>query len=138
MTAQEIADKISEWEYEAGESFTDYFMHDTVLDEDWGKWLIKVGHKERGEAILKSVESHKEANQFCCQDQEFLYGIYVHPEFVESLSWKKCISYDVIYDDDLDNEANRDKDRLLWAQFILDPDNLFYLDKFNTFLEDDE
>lgn len=41
---QVLKDRIIAWEHDAGESFTDYFMHDNVADRSWAFWLLGKGY----------------------------------------------------------------------------------------------
>lgn len=135
LTIAQLANTIGEWEQDAGESFTDYFMHGGVNDKDWGLWLIDNGHKERGEAIVKSYDAHEAACQFCCQDQDFLYAIFTNPEFVEEQNWKGLPSFEVCYSDEDWSYELEDKNHLLWAEFLLSSE--IYTAKVTEFLKGD-
>lgn len=137
MTTEEIFNKILDWEIEAGESFTDYFMHDRVDDKDWAMFLIGKGYEERGKAILKAVHEHELVGEPCCLDQEFLYNIHEYPKFEESLNWKGLPSYDVLYDENQDwSRKKYEKDSALWAEFL--STHPVYLEKVKEFFKDSE
>lgn len=113
MTAeiQRLVDKIIEWEHEAGEGFTDYFMHDLINDVEWAIWLKTKGFEERAYEILEETES----STFGVIDQQFLFNI--HDEGQESY-WKDDYRKDVE----------------LWAEFILRSEK--YVEKVNNFFEE--
>ena len=71
MTKEKLAEKISEWCEDAGESFTDYFMHDNVNDSDWANWLLSKGFSEKAHEILGLIEEGE-----TCIDQDVLYEVY--------------------------------------------------------------
>jgi hypothetical protein len=97
--------RIIEWEYEAGESFTDYYMHDNVRDVSWAFWLLGKGFVERANEILNEVNDDK----VLCLDQELLYDIYPSYEG-EDCSW---------------SEENYHKNVRLWAEFLVSTDIYF-------------
>ena len=97
--------QIFEWEREAGESFTDYFMHDSVRDVSWAFWLLGKGFVERANEILNEVNADKKL----CLDQELLYDIYPSYEG-KDCSW---------------NEDNYYKNVRLWAEFLVSTDIYF-------------
>lgn len=135
MTTEELADRISDWEMDHGESFTDYFMHDNIDDKEWGEWLITKGFKERGEAIIEVYDAHAAANEFCCQDQAFLYQVHQFPNYEVSMGWKGIIEYGVIWDCDFETDENMDKEFLLWAEFLLSAPK--YTEAVEEFLNDE-
>lgn len=105
MTAEELKDKIREWEYEAGESFNDYFSHDRVYNISWAFWLIGKGFIEHGNSIIE--EHNKPGNDSHYVGQEELYQIY--PEYVGLNE----------YGDPKWMEDNYEKNVLLMAEFLL-------------------
>lgn len=94
--------RIIAWEREAGESFTDYYMHDNVRDVSWAFWLLGKGFVERANEILNEINADKKL----CLDQELLYDIYPTYEG-EDCSW---------------NEDNFYKNVKLWAEFLVSSD----------------
>lgn len=112
MTTQELADKISEWEHNAGESFTDYFMHDNVKDNSWAFWLLGKGFAERANEIILEILAGND-----CLDQELLYEVY--PTYDEDDKWI---------------EESDDKNRLLWAEFLIGTP--YYLSKTLDFFNE--
>lgn len=110
---KQIADKIIAWEHDAGESFTDYFMHGSVRDVSWAFWLVGKGFTERGNEILNLVNSGE-----TCLDQELLYDIHPSYEYTEKTeTW---------------NQDNYNKNVLLWAEFLISTD--IYKKRFEDFL----
>lgn len=96
--------RIVDWEREAGESFTDYYMHDNVRDVSWAFWLLGKGFVERANEILNEVNDDKKL----CLDQELLYDIYPSYEYTEQTNtW---------------NEDNYYKNVRLWAEFLVSTD----------------
>lgn len=99
MEVKELVKKIRDWEMDAGESFYDYFAHDSINNVSWAFWLIGKGFKEHGNAIL---EEHIKENYV---EQEELYNIY--PEYVG--------------DSDHDwSEENYEKNLTIMVEFLLD------------------
>lgn len=92
----EMANRIKDWESNAGEGFTDYFMHDNVRDVSWAFWLLGKGFVERANEILNQINSGEK-----CLDQELLYEVY------EVHDWTKK-SQEAYY-----------KNILLWAEFLI-------------------
>lgn len=92
MTAKEIKldfiEKINNYEFEVGESFTDNFMHDNVKNLSWAFWLLGKGYTDHALAIIKEIEAGE-----TCIDQDILYDIY--PE------WE-----------------DQDKNIEIWAEFL--------------------
>lgn len=104
-TKEELVNKISEWEHEAGESFTDYFMHDNVKTLSWAFWLLGKGFTEHALVIIRGLE--KGETYF---DQEELFEIY--PEHS--------------YEDGKEPEWNPDsyeKNTEIWAEFLVATDS---------------
>lgn len=75
MTTEDIKlgfiDEIHNWEAEAGEDFTDRFMHDNVKDLSWAFWVLGKGFTEHALNIIKEIEAGE-----TCIDQDVLYTIY--------------------------------------------------------------
>ena len=105
--------RIIAWERDAGESFTDYYMHDNVRDVSWAFWLLGKGFVERANEILNEVNDDK----ILCLDQELLYDIYPSYEG-EDCSW---------------NEVNYYKNVLLWAEFLVSTD--IYLQRITEWFD---
>ena len=94
---------LRDWEMDAGESFTDYFLHSQDNLFKFGQWLIKNGHPERGAEIVK----HCEESRF--EDQDMF-----HVHYDQEMSWGDWDAADAIYT----------KDFHLWAAFINDDERL--------------
>lgn len=103
MTKEELYDKITDWEAGAGESFNDYFSHDSIKDSSWAFWLLGKGFINSANLIIDEILSSN-----TCIDQELLYNIYP------------------VYDAN-DNfiEENYEKNLMLIAEFLVSTS--FYL-----------
>jgi hypothetical protein len=99
---KELFDKICTWEAEAGESFTDYFMHDHVTDASWAFWLVGKGYHERGNKIIDLIGA---GERYFSQELLFLVN---SSEIVENDA------------DEIDpfNRELYEKDVMLWADFL--------------------
>ena len=85
---QQFIDQIKKFEYEAGESFADYFMHDNVKDLSWSFWLLGKGFTERALEIISEIEKGE-----TCIDQELLYFIYPDPDDTNNIYlWAEFLS----------------------------------------------
>lgn len=109
MTAKQLAEKIRNWEVEAGESFTDYFMHDNVKDQSWAYFLLGKGHVERAVEIVDEIHNGNK-----CIDQELLYEIYSNDG-----EW---------------SEEQYNKNVILWAEFLISMPH--YCQKVTEFFEE--
>jgi hypothetical protein len=117
MTKEELVEKIRNWESEAGESFTDYFMHDHVKTLSWAFWLLGKGYTEHALVIIRGLE--KGETYF---DQEELFEIY--PEY-EGLNG---------YGDPKYSNENYEKNVAVWAEFLVATD--VYQKRVNKFFEE--
>jgi len=108
MTKQELVLKINDWEENAGESFTDYFMHSNVKDLNWAFWLLGKGFKDKALEIIDLISKGE-----TCIDQDILYEIYSE------------------YDDDF---VPYNKNVEIWAEFLVSTP--FYLKKVIDFFEE--
>lgn len=108
---QETFEKILKFEQEAGESFTDYFMHDNVNDNAWATWLQEKGFTENAKVIFDEI-----ADGNNCIDQDVLYEIY-----------------DENPDKEWSNEEH-EKNVMLWAEFLSSKPE--YLEEVNDFFKD--
>lgn len=117
-TKEELIEKISQWESNAGESFTDYFMHDNVNAQSWAFWLLGKGFNKQALNIIRGLE--KGENYF---DQEELFEIY--PEYE--------------YQDDKDpkwlNESYQ-KNKKVWAEFLTATES--YQKRVSNFFKEQE
>lgn len=113
---KELFDKINAWVENAGESFTDYFMHDNVKDNSWAFWLLGKGYTEHANIIIVEILGGNN-----CIDQEVLYEVF--PEYLddEGSVWSR---------------ENYEKNVMLWAEFLLSTP--YYSDKVNKFLNKNE
>lgn len=104
---QILKDRIIAWEHNAGESFTDYFMHDNVADRSWAFWLLGKGYTVRANEIIEEIVRQQESKAYICLDQELLYDIhgeYTWDEESKTHNW---------------SQENYDKNVMLWAEFLL-------------------
>lgn len=93
-----LKEKILSWEANAGESFTDYFMHNRVKDVSWAFWLLGKGYEERANILINKIQAGEK-----CIDQETLYHIHM----------------------DVWDEEEFHKDVELWADFLTASDRYF-------------
>jgi len=78
MTKQEVVQKIEEWEFDNGESFNDYFSHDSIDATHWAEFLSKHGHDVVSKQILEECASNKNG---WCMDQQLMFELYpLHDE----------------------------------------------------------
>lgn len=111
-TIQDLSESIYLWEYEAGESFTDYYMHDCVNDLEWAAFLDSKGFTERAEAI-RSLR--KQGNTCLCQS--LLYN--VHSTYLEEYEGcKEAIDVVEYSEDQAKWQELYLKDIKLWAEFL--------------------
>ncbi len=114
MEAKELCEKIREFETKAGESFTDYYMHDNVKDTSWAFWLLGRGFTEHANIIIDEILAGE-----TCIDQDTLYDVY--PEYDEIGDWVK---------------GSYEKNAMLWAEFLVATP--YYLNSVNEFLKKQE
>lgn len=108
LTAQQLANKIGEWEYEIGESFTDRFLDDSVTDRTWVGYLFGRGYTDRANHLISLMNKSK-YNISCLQLKFQPNSTFIDGE-----------EGDYATDMGEDFEELYEKDLLLWAQFILD------------------
>lgn len=103
---QALKDRIRAWEHEAGESFTDYFMHGNVADRSWAFWLLGKGYTARANEIIEEIVKQESKGRLCLS-QELLYDI--HGEYTWDEDTRKQTWHEDLYD----------KNVMLWAEFLL-------------------
>lgn len=104
---QALKDRIIAWEHNAGESFTDYFMHDNVADRSWAFWLLGKGYTSRANEIIEEIVRQESNKIRLCLDQELLYDVHGQEpwdEEAKTYNW---------------NQENYDKNVMLWSEFLL-------------------
>ena len=116
MKSSEILRRILDWEQDAGESFFDYFCHDTVKDSSWAFFLLGKGLNKHGNAIINEILNDNE-----CIDQGVLYEI--KPEYIECHPNEKYSS------------ENYEYNLSVMAEFI--SCTKYYTDLFIEFLKED-
>lgn len=99
-TKEALAAKIVAWEHSAGESFTDYYMHDHVKNVSWAFWLLGKGFSVRANILIDLIQA---GNTYI--DQELLYNVHDHMQ---------------AYADE--PEAAHMDNVLLWAEFLVASD----------------
>lgn len=104
---KKLKDRIRNWEREAGESFTDYFMHDNVADRSWAFWLLGKGYTAKANEIIEEIVKQQETKKHLCLSQELLYD--VHGEYSWDEETKRETWHEDLYD----------KNVMLWAEFLL-------------------
>lgn len=109
-TAEALAVKIREWELSAGESFTDYYMHDRVKNVSWAFWLLGKGFSQRANFLIDMIT----ASQYL--EQDILYDLYGDLE-----AW---------------NETTHMQNVQLWAEFLVASDR-YWKDITEWFAEHD-
>lgn len=95
MTREELYKKIQQWESDNGESFVDYFAHDSVKPVSWAFWCIGRGYVEHGNIIANLIESGEDYIE-----QDVLFDI--HPEYIN----------------DVYNVENADTNTMILADFL--------------------
>lgn len=107
---QHLAEKIRDWENDAGESFTDYFMHDNVYAVSWAFWLAGKGYTDKANEIIGEVESGNK-----CIDQEVLFDIVDNKNFTDEVHFKNI---------------------LIWSDFLLATET--YVKRVSEFFKEQE
>lgn len=123
MTKEKLIEEIQKWEEDAGESFTDYFMHDSVADNSWAFWLLGKGFTERANIIIDQLLKKQ-----ICLDQSLLYDIHL----ADVCDLESAYPYGD-YETKGWTEENYLKDVELWAEFLTATP--YYLDKVTKFFE---
>ena len=123
MTVENIVKTISTWEVEAGESFSDYFMHDNINDRHWAEWLESKGFTERAELIKLELDAGE-----TCLDQQLLFE--VHSSVVID-DYENSSAFGTTWPNIIENY---DKDITLWAEYIHSNPELYM--KFVEFIKD--
>jgi hypothetical protein len=104
---------IREWEMEAGESFTDYFLDNWPVGS-WAYWLLGKGHTEWANTIINANEQKK----YVDQDLKF--------EWFDAY----CGEGEPGWDEDTYLKNVR-----VWAEFLVESDQ--YFRRVNEFFEGD-
>lgn len=107
-----LAHKIRFWEYQAGESFTDYFLDRCRYDDAWMGFLERKGYY----ALIEEIKSER------YPDQQLRFEIHnkAWEDAEESHGW---------------SEEEYFKDACLWAEFILS--NTMILEELEDFFSED-
>ena len=123
------AKRIENFELEAGESFTDYFMDDEVFYTSFAFWLLGKGFQERANHQINEINRRGGPRNF--SDQELMFDVHTAPlkEFEgEIVCWQ-------IENRD-EYEIAQQKDYELWAEFLTSSDR--YKVPFDTYLKNFE
>lgn len=113
---QGLAQKIRDWEMDAGESFTDYFMEGRVNESNWAFWLLGKGFTQKANWLINEIAK----KSYIDQVEKF------HIHYSDEISWSDWDSADAIYF----------KDFLLWAEFFLGSD--IYTARINEWFKEQE
>ncbi|ADG59912.1 hypothetical protein Acj9p012 [Acinetobacter phage Acj9] len=123
------AKRIQNFELEAGERFTDYFMDSEVFYTSFAFWLLGKGFQERANEQINEINRKGGPRNF--SDQALMFDIHTAPlrEFEgRMVCWHLDAGQE--YDDALQ------KDYLLWAEFLTSSDR--YKEPFDKYLENFE
>jgi hypothetical protein len=113
-----MIEAIRNWELEAGEGFTDYFLDNWAFGS-WAYWLLGKGHTEWANTLINANEMEK----YIDQDAKFMwFDDYVNGEWSEELYLKNV---------------------RVWAEFLVESDQYFrrvnkFFDEYFTQEEEDE
>lgn len=108
----ELAKQIRDWERQAGESFTDYYMDDRVKEVSWAFWLLAFDggrHSDRANYLIDELTARKSLGQ------EEKFHLFYDPE----MSWGST------HDEWLAAEEVYFQDFMLWAEFLTASDRYF-------------
>lgn len=111
---QKLAQTLRDWEMDAGESFTDYYMDARVKPVSWAFWLLGKGHTEKANKLIDAIT----ARDYIDQTELF------HIHYSDEISWSDWDAADAIYF----------KDFLIWADFLCASDR--YFNDIKGWLED--
>lgn len=112
-----LAQKLRNWEMDAGESFVDYFMDGRVNEINWAFWLLGKGHTATATFI---INSKADGVKYLDQTEKF------HVHYNDDVSWDDWDAADAIYF----------KDFLIWAEFLLA--SKVYTDRINEWFSEQE
>lgn len=119
-TIEQLAHRIREWEMDAGESFTDYFLDSYSYTRTGGGWisfLLEKGYSDLVEEIEADVYVMQDGTVLGCTDQQLKF----EPNTSLMEQWDEDLYF---------------KDVLLWAEFMLENEDI--MKDFQDFLEDYE
>lgn len=117
-TIEQIVKEIRDWEYKAGESFTDYFLDSDDYDEKWIAFIESKGFLDSSQKIKKETYIDRNNKVIYHADQHIKFDINCCKMEDEQGDW--------------DDEAYV-KDLNLWAEFILSDESV--LSDFEKFLK---
>lgn len=107
---EQLAHKIRFWEYQAGESFTDYFLDRCRFEEKWIEFLESKGYHDLVDEIKEDPYA----------DQQLKFEVNHREHENEGGDWDEAIYF---------------KDVLLWAEFILS--HTMIMEECEEFFNDD-
>lgn len=93
---QAMVTAIRDWEWDAGESFTDYFLDNWPFGS-WVYWLLGKGYTD----FTNDLINRNEAGEYISQDEKF----YIH-----------CDPWD---------ESSHIKNVTIWAEFLTESDQYY-------------
>lgn len=106
---------IREWELEAGEGFTDYFLDNWAVGS-WAYWLLGKGHTEWANLIINMNEE----KQYVDQEVKF--------------EWFDDYTYDEDGSNPVWHEELYLKNVRVWAEFLVESDQ--YFRRVNEFFDE--
>ena len=118
---KDLVERIRNWEVDAGESFTDYFLDRYSYDDAWLAFLVDKGYEGLVQEILSDVYVCKDGTVLTCTDQELKFEPHNSAWEASGNDW---------------SEDEYRKDVALWAEFILADEKLF--EECNAFLNGDD
>lgn len=102
---QKLAQTLRDWEMDAGESFTDYYMDDRVKPVSWAFWLLGKGYTEKANKLIDDITARRSVGQ--------MDTFHIH--YADGMSWSDWDAADATYF----------KDFLIWADFLCASDRYF-------------
>ncbi|EQA7786798.1 hypothetical protein ACX818_001392 [Acinetobacter baumannii] len=111
MNINQVAFDIMEWEKEAQEDFTDYYMHSCIDWKEWAEFLKTKGFIRRYEQIMHQIEINKNT----CIDQDLLFRV----NGCNGYEFEDAAEEVVEWQDDSEKYMELFRmDVFLWAEFI--------------------
>jgi hypothetical protein len=118
---EQTVEQIRDWELNAGESFTDYFLDSYSYDDAWLVFLESKGYHDLVQEIKEDVYTMRDGTVLGCTDQQLKFEPYSTAQENDGGPW--------------DEDIYR-KDVALWAEFILA--DVRILNDYRVFLKGDD
>lgn len=116
-----LVDQIREWELDAGEGFTDYFLDKHSYNGEWLTFLESKGFHVLVQEIKEDVYVCRDGTVLTCTDQNLKFEPYSFAQENDGGPW--------------DEDIYR-KDVALWAEFILTHEDVYK--DYAEFIEGDD